>query len=489
MTFPSDKFKELERRKKAGEDPTKSICEVYGYFKYEKINTKKQKKQMKKRISNKNSYEQNKVTRNKNESLEDKLNIRTGTTTEQRGYPGYIIDKNHLELLWWAHINHGSIYTKFCINDGVLCFAAHTSGDSEHRLYGLDAYSGDLLWDYKGTTGRIRISESGAYYAKGTFSNPVIQEGKVYFGTSDHKVYALDTKTGKKLWDFKAGGQIKAPCCVDEETVYAASWDNNLYALKNETGGKLWESKIWENREAYPREQPFVHNNFIYLEDGSCLISFDKATGEKKWTFDAKDDYFKVQLVNDTLYVASKRVGFVALDPVSGKRIWSSKGKKIDYWTVEDNIAYICSKNKNKSNKIYALDLHDFGKKIGGYRLPYKIDWVSTQYCMMRSAPAVENGIAYFGSSFDNFYAVDVIHKKKLWENEIVDSCRYLKPIIKDGIVIVGDRYNQLQALDKRDGEQKWVFDAGEFNLQLNIVNDILYVMTNSRIFVLKPKR
>ena len=37
MTFPSDNFKEIVRRKKAGEDPCKSICEVYGYFDYDDI--------------------------------------------------------------------------------------------------------------------------------------------------------------------------------------------------------------------------------------------------------------------------------------------------------------------------------------------------------------------------------------------------------------------------------------------------------------------
>jgi len=37
MTFPSDKFKELVRRIQAGEDPVKSICEVYGFFDYEDI--------------------------------------------------------------------------------------------------------------------------------------------------------------------------------------------------------------------------------------------------------------------------------------------------------------------------------------------------------------------------------------------------------------------------------------------------------------------
>lgn len=478
MTFPSDKFKELERRKEAGEDPRKSICEVYGYFDYEKINTKKQKAHRKKRTINKNA------TIRKNESLEDKLNISTGTPNENRAFLVPIDEKN-LELLWWSHVN-GSIYTKFCMNDDVICFAAHTSSDSEHRLYGLDANNGDLLWDYKGTTGWIKISESGAYYAKGIFSDPVIENGKVYFGTSDNNVYALDAKTGKKLWDFKTEGQVRAPCCVDGEIVYATSFDNKLYAIKKESGEKLWESNEYGN--AYPTEQPFVHNNLIYLKHHSNLISFDKATGERKWTFDAKNNDFEVQLVNDTLYVASKRIGFVALDPVSGKRIWSSKGKKIDYWTVEDNIAYIYAHKKNKSSKIYALDLHDFGKKIVGYRLPYKIDFGFIEYCMMRSAPAVENGIAYFGSSF-NFYAIDVINKKKLWENEIIDSCRLLKPIIKDNIVIAGDRYNQLHALDKRDGKQKWVFDAGEFNLQLNIVNDILYVMTNGKIYSLKPKK
>lgn len=39
-------------------------------------------------------------------------------------------------------------------------------------------------------------------------SSPVVADGAVYVGSKDHTLYALDSRTGNKLWSYTTGGAL-----------------------------------------------------------------------------------------------------------------------------------------------------------------------------------------------------------------------------------------------------------------------------------------
>ena len=75
------------------------------------------------------------------------------------------------------------------------------------------------------------------------FSSPAIgPDGTVYVGSYDKKLYAINGKTGVKLWEFETGDKVRSsPALGSDGTVYVGSHDNKLYALNGKTGIKLWE--------------------------------------------------------------------------------------------------------------------------------------------------------------------------------------------------------------------------------------------------------
>ena len=55
--------------------------------------------------------------------------------------------------------------------------------------------------------------------------------GTVYVSGWDHKVYALDAVTGQLRWAYTTGGAVFRPA-VSGGTVYVGSWDDHkVYAL------------------------------------------------------------------------------------------------------------------------------------------------------------------------------------------------------------------------------------------------------------------
>ena len=63
-------------------------------------------------------------------------------------------------------------------------------------------------------------------------SSPALQGGTLWIGSDDHKVYALEAKTGEWIWEFLTGraAWFPPPSLVDG-ILYVGSYDGKLYAL------------------------------------------------------------------------------------------------------------------------------------------------------------------------------------------------------------------------------------------------------------------
>ena len=74
-------------------------------------------------------------------------------------------------------------------------------------------------------------------------SSPAIgSDGTVYVGSKDKKLYAINGKSGVKLWEFETGdGVDSSPAIGSDGTVYVGSSDKKLYAINGKSGVKLWE--------------------------------------------------------------------------------------------------------------------------------------------------------------------------------------------------------------------------------------------------------
>jgi len=70
-------------------------------------------------------------------------------------------------------------------------------------------------------------------------SSPAIgSDGTVYVGSDDNKLYAINGKTGDKLWEFETGGDVESsPAIGSDGTVYVGSSDKKLYAIKTDSKG------------------------------------------------------------------------------------------------------------------------------------------------------------------------------------------------------------------------------------------------------------
>lgn len=92
-------------------------------------------------------------------------------------------------------------------------------GSTDGVMYALDAHSGRHIWDYD-TQSQITSSPK---------VSPV--SDTVYFGTVNNFIYALDLISGEMKWRYRTRGPVVSSPSIEDGIVYVGSLDRKMYAL------------------------------------------------------------------------------------------------------------------------------------------------------------------------------------------------------------------------------------------------------------------
>ena len=108
-----------------------------------------------------------------------------------------ISDKNvnGLGLAWYLDFDGAmGVVAEPIEVDGVIYVSAPQS-----RVYAVDAASGKLIWKFDPQV-RLNMAINGSYSAR-TNAGVAVWDGKVYVGTGDCRLIAVDAAAGKQLWE------------------------------------------------------------------------------------------------------------------------------------------------------------------------------------------------------------------------------------------------------------------------------------------------
>ncbi len=160
-----------------------------------------------------------------------------------------------------------------------------------------------------------------------TESSPLVVDGTLYFGAWDRNVYALDAKSGRKLWSYETGDQVKNALAWRKGIVYSGSYDGRMYALDADTGELKWatsgRSGLFSSGRFY--STPAIAYGRVYVGnvDGR-VYAFGADSGEVIWSRTTGGFVYSSPAVFDeTVYVGSYDGNLYAFDAVSGDTRWS----------------------------------------------------------------------------------------------------------------------------------------------------------------------
>lgn len=273
------------------------------------------------------------------------------------------------------------------------------------------------------------------------YSSPTYNNGLLYIGSDDGKLYCLDAESGLKKWEFKTEGIIRCKPAVDKNVVYTASDDGNLYAIDAISGEKKWNYNIGNKLNRIVPEMPiFTGNYWDYMQSSPCVN-------------------------NGIVYVGSGDSSLYAIEAQDGKLKWRTKTKGIIRSSpfVYEEAVYVGSFD----GFIYAFKTDD-GSEI----------WKFRTYVQVQPSPRVANGIVYCGSRSAFFYAIDAKTGKQIWKYDYLGSWVESSAAIMDSVVYVGSSdAKNVYAFKAKTGKQLWKCNANGYPWSSPIYdNGIIYI-------------
>jgi outer membrane protein assembly factor BamB len=157
-------------------------------------------------------------------------------------------------------------------------------------------------------------------------SSPLLKNGRLYFGSWDHNVYAVNAATGKKIWSFGADDQVNTSAAYWRGRIYIASDGGTLYALSARTGRMLWsaqsQSKFGSREFWYATPTVAYGRVYIGNTDGTMYV-FGAKSGKLLWARPLGTYVYGAAAVYERrVFVGTYDGKFYALDAATGDTIW-----------------------------------------------------------------------------------------------------------------------------------------------------------------------
>lgn len=224
--------------------------------------------------------------------------------------------------------------------------------------------------------------------AAATYGQPTSFAGKLFVGSEDGTVYALDAATGCTWWTFRASDTVKTAVSIgnDGHTAYFGDTSGYVYAVNADNGSVVWRVHPESHPAARITGSPLLLGNRLYVpissgEEGAAadphypcctfrgsIVALDAASGKQIW---------KTYTIDEPAKPSRKSAQGVQYFGPSGAAVWSPPTadlkRRAIYVATGNNYSFPPS---NSSDAVLALDM-DSGKKLWRRQFTPKDLWNS----------------------------------------------------------------------------------------------------------------
>lgn len=212
------------------------------------------------------------------------------------------------------------IITPIAANDYVVVF-----GTLDGEVYCYDGLSDSKLWVFKtdpNISAPPNITDENVKNGR-VHGGPKIVDDKVYFGAFDGKLYCLNIKDGKKVWEFATKGKIYSSPAISDGRIYFANFEGKLFCIDQKTGKKIWDADLGKPTIA----SPVVFGPRVWIGGkNSKMFCFQTKDGKKLWEYQGPISDYGIEstpaLDEENLYFGETKGGLICLNWKTGKEVY-----------------------------------------------------------------------------------------------------------------------------------------------------------------------
>ena len=269
------------------------------------------------------------------------------------------------KVLWEENVGGGA--GKFYSRSApIIAYDKLYTTSRKGDVAALDIKTGDTLWS---TDLREDREDRGFFESRQSAllsGGPTAGINKIFVGSENGKVYALDAETGKVDWQSTIKGEVLSAPAIDGGVLAVNSASGVLKAFNASNGEELW--KIEQDTPSLTLRgisAPAISSGgvFVGTPDGNLTV-YIMENGQQGWSaivgepsgsteFERVIDVDSSPVVfGDRVYSISSRGNLVAIDLRSGQIVWKRQYSSHNDLLVSANNIYLT----DIKGHIYALD-------------------------------------------------------------------------------------------------------------------------------------
>lgn len=257
------------------------------------------------------------------------------------------------------------------------------------------------------------------------YGNRVFESATVR-GTGESGVMAVDPKTGKTIWDHRTVGEVMPTPAYWHGTLYIATGGAELIALDPSDGSVRWRLKLpgWVSMSS-----PSVQNGMLYVGAMNSVVGVDLRERKIRWVYRADLTFTDVPpaVAPDGTVVITGMQSRSAAKPEDRKRYPHARG--------------------------YLQFIYAFDGETGKLRWKHLLGAGAVQDNNTSGNPTIADGRVYVGSPYTHsLFAYEVDNGKRVWEYPTGAKIKGA-PAVKNGVVYFGDTNGFLHAVNADSGE------------------------------------
>jgi glucose dehydrogenase len=190
-------------------------------------------------------------------------------------------------------------------------------GTHDGHVLALDRSTGRRLWSFAGDDSVLAA--------------PSLDAGRLYFGSYGGHVYALEAAAGTLLWKYDTRRPVVSTPAVARGKVLVGSRSYDFLALDAKSGVPAWTRYLWFS---WVESSPVVRDAVAYVgsSDAARISAFDVDTGRTVWETDVHGwawgrpavtgDRVFVGTSSSPGYLVGHQAAALALDRATGRVVW-----------------------------------------------------------------------------------------------------------------------------------------------------------------------
>lgn len=294
------------------------------------------------------------------------------------------------------------------------------------------------------------------------FGSPVVDGHIVYIGGTDSILYALDIRSGRKMWQFHTSGEIRSNVCISGDTLFLNGGDGLIYALNKLNGQLIWKFSTQGERKYdfadYFHSTPVCSGGVLYFGSGNGnFYAIQAASGNLLWKYQTG------HIVHTTPAIANNKIffgsfdGFVYALHLDGSLAWKFKTVGHRYFpkgevqgspAVFKNLVFIGARDYN----VYAID------QQSGY-----CHWNKSFVKGWGLNNTIHDSVLYIGSADERvLIAANPSTGSEFW-NKKMEFLVFGNCCFSENLLYLGTTIGKLHAISRLSGEKLWSFETENY--------------------------